>query len=100
MKAQSRERWAQPRDLAFNMDPGGLIHDERQRDEYDFLVGPLMRMLERNADEGEIAAFVRREFSDHFGLSDFSIVDRFSNAVKARYNESWPESTVAEGAAE
>jgi hypothetical protein len=37
-------------------------------DEYDCLLGPLMRHLEQGAPEAVISSYLEHEFSEHFGM--------------------------------
>ncbi len=46
-------------------DPG----DDCPAGEYACMVGPLMSMLERGSPAPDIAAWVRRELTEHFGLT-------------------------------
>jgi hypothetical protein len=39
------------------------------RDEYDCIVDRLLGLLSRNAGKGEVAAFLEREVSEHFGTA-------------------------------
>jgi hypothetical protein len=50
-KEHSRERWNELRDLVIAWKPNGLIAIGSPRDEYDCLLGPLMRDLEQGAAE-------------------------------------------------
>ena len=67
-KEQSRKRWNELRDLAFRWDPIGFAKS-LPRDEYDCVLGPLLSMLESGATVEEIDAYLKRELSEHFGLS-------------------------------
>lgn len=69
-KEQSRERWAGLRQLFCDWDPIGVMDDLNcPRDEYDCLVGPSMRMLEEGVPVAELADFLHRETTVHFGLT-------------------------------
>jgi hypothetical protein len=69
-KEQSRLRWSELRALFCEWDPIGVMVDpEWPRDEYDCMVGPVMRLLETGASDAEIADYLRSEITDHFGLS-------------------------------
>ena len=48
-------------------DPAGLLKAGAPRDEYDWIVDKLSDLLERNAGKEEVAAFLAREVSEHFG---------------------------------
>lgn len=90
-RQQSRERWAQLRALICEWDPIGVTDDpDWPRDEYDCLLGPLLRALERGASEAELAAFLGHEIENHFGL-DPAHYDFPAVAAKLRnwYDESW-----------
>jgi hypothetical protein len=39
------------------------------RDEYDCLAGPLLTLLQSDADDDEIVSYLRKEIDEHFGLS-------------------------------
>jgi hypothetical protein len=94
-KEQSRERWAELRNLLCEWDPIGVMDDpEWPRDEYDCMVGPVMRLLESGASEAAITAYLRAEIADHFGLSpehyDFlSIARRTRSWFQERWAGPW-----------
>ncbi|MDZ4323780.1 MAG: hypothetical protein U1A73_01965 [Pseudomonas sp.] len=78
-KREIRERMAQLRALMCEWDPIGVMSDpDWPRDEYDCLVAPLLTLLAQGATEDEIAAYLRKEITEHFGLSpdhyDFATV--------------------------
>ncbi len=50
-KEHSRKRWRELRDAVNEWDPVGLIELGAPVDEYECLVGPLMRMLGKNTKE-------------------------------------------------
>ena len=84
-KEQSRARWSELRTIFCKWDPIGVMDNpEWPRDEYDCMVGPVLRMLEADAPEGDIAN-LRREITDHFGLSPES----YDFASVARQAKSW-----------
>jgi hypothetical protein len=87
-KSQSRERWSELRALFCDWDPIGVMSDpEWPRDEYDCMVGPVMRFLESGASEIEIAAYLHKEISEHFGLS----AEHYDFPAIARRARSWFE---------
>jgi hypothetical protein len=95
-KQQSRERWAQLRALVCEWDPIGVMDDpDWPRDEYDCLLGPLLRHLEGGTSEAELAAFLSEQIENHFGL-DPAYFDFPEVAAKLRnwYEGSWPDSSV------
>ncbi|MDZ7700311.1 MAG: hypothetical protein U5R49_26410 [Deltaproteobacteria bacterium] len=69
-KREIRERSAQLRALMCEWDPIGVRSDPNwSRDEYDCLVGPLLTLLIQRASEEQIAQYLRKETTEHFGLS-------------------------------
>jgi len=50
-------------------DPETTLEILWPRDEYDCLLGPLLSRLEQGQSVPEIAAYLRAEISDYFGLS-------------------------------
>ena len=84
-KEQSRDRWFGLRHLFCEWDPIGVMDDpEWPRDEYDCMVGPSLRMLEAGASAGEIADYLHRETTEHFGLKgDLSNCAEFAARLKA-----------------
>lgn len=56
------------RELLNAWDPIGVIEHGAPYDEYDCLIAPILDQLERSAEPPELAAFLRIELEDHFGL--------------------------------
>ncbi|OLE87725.1 MAG: hypothetical protein AUG08_11080 [Acidobacteria bacterium 13_1_20CM_2_55_15] len=51
-------------------DPIGVMRDPNwPRDEYEWLVGPLLTLLESGATEAEIGSRLRKEIVEYLGLS-------------------------------
>lgn len=80
-KRESRERSSQLRALMGTWDPIGVMSDpDWPRDEYDFLMGPVLSLLAQGSSEEEIARYLRKEIEEHCGLSpdsyDFTEVAR------------------------
>jgi hypothetical protein len=67
-KAESRQRWRELRDLVNAWDPVGLIAAGAPEDEYECIVGPVLRLLERDAAHAAIVDYLVGECSDHFGV--------------------------------
>ncbi|MET8936744.1 hypothetical protein ABZ329_06515 [Streptomyces rubiginosohelvolus] len=55
------------RRLLNEWDPIGVA--DEVPDEYDCMLAPLLGRLRRGADQAEIAAFLRTELVEHFGLT-------------------------------
>ncbi len=55
-------------------DPAGLLAAGAARDKYDWLVDKLLAFLSQNPNKEDVAAFLEREMSEHFGtrVSDAS----------------------------
>jgi hypothetical protein len=85
-----RTRYAELRELVNSWDPVGLIEAGLPEDEYDCVVGPILRRLEERQNAAAIAAFLDSEFCDHFGAV---ARDSSSFAVRAVswYTERWPD---------
>lgn len=94
-KKDSRARWRELRDLINAWDPIGLIEVGCPPDEYECVVGPIMRILEQGAPTVHITEYVLKEFPDHFGvpvpeLSAASFATRASYWFSARQAEEQP----------
>lgn len=85
-KEESRRRWAELRALVCEWDPIGVMEDpDWPRDEYDGMLGPLLRLLESGASESDIACHLRTEITEHFGLS----AQHYDFAATAAKIRSW-----------
>lgn len=68
-KEDLRRRAAELREMVNRWDPIGVMSDpEWPRDEYECLVGPLLRRLEVRTAPDAIAKFLHHEVTQHFGL--------------------------------
>jgi hypothetical protein len=56
------------RELLNAWDPIGVVGGGGPQDEYDCLIAPMLDQLEGGAESPELAAFLRFELDDHFGL--------------------------------
>ena len=90
--AALKQRFAELRDLINEWDPIGLIDEGAPEDEYDCLVGPVLRHLEARTPVHEIAAFLDREMAEHFGASGATGSVAFAAKAQAWYTECWPDS--------
>ena len=93
-KQELRTRWRELRSLVNDWDPIGLISAGAPPDEYECVVGPLLRMLEESAPQKEIASYLSNEFADHFGVP---VADTQEFAIRATqwYQRSWPGTTAS-----
>ena len=95
-REQLRQRYAELRDLVNEWDPIGVMDDpEWPRDEYDCLVGPVLRHLEAGDARDVIVAFLTTELADHFGLDRATIrphmfVERAATWFAARWEGTGP----------
>jgi hypothetical protein len=90
-KREIRERSVQLRALMCEWDPLGVMGDsDWPRDEYDCLVGPLLKLLDSGASKEEIARYLRKEIDEHFGLTadnyDFRAV---ADRVRGWFDRGW-----------
>ncbi|MFK0116860.1 hypothetical protein [Streptomyces sp. NPDC090994] len=69
------------RRLLNEWDPIGVA--DSVDDEYDCMIGPVLDRLRGGADRGQIRAFLHRELTDHFGLSQPYDVDGMAYRVTA-----------------
>jgi len=89
-KLDLRRRWAELRTLVAESDPLGLLAVGAPRDEYDCLLGPLMRLLQERASPEECSALLGREFSKHLGVDvppDAGERMRFAERARAWFSE-------------
>jgi hypothetical protein len=80
--AALKQRFAELRDLVNEWDPIGLIEAGAPRDEYECLVGPILRRLEAQNPVHEIAGFLDHQMVEHFGVS--GVTGSLAFAVKVR----------------
>jgi hypothetical protein len=92
-KQESRTRWKELRDLVNSWDPIGLIDVGCPEDEYDCVVGPLMRRLEEDESTSKITKYLETEFRDHFGCEARDVFE-FVARAKKWYSERWPRGNV------
>jgi hypothetical protein len=74
-------------------DPIGLIEMGAPVDEYDCVVGDVMRALERRDSPEQLATFLAAHIADHFGLPPAD-TRPFAEQAVAWYASRWPESHV------
>ena len=56
------------RALLAEWDPLGVTKSDGSCDEYECLVWPLTRLLDREASAEQVASFLSSELADHFGV--------------------------------
>ncbi|MGX1267535.1 hypothetical protein [Streptomyces phaeoluteigriseus] len=81
------------RHLLNEWDPIGVADDVQ--DEYDCMLGPLLRKLTAGADRAEIGGYLRHELEDHFGLGSVGLRP---DAMADRVIAWWTLADEAEGA--
>jgi len=91
---QLRQRGQELRDLVNGWDPIGVTDDpERPSDEYECLIGPLLRRLEVGAGADEVSAFLAHELEYHFGLDPEPLqTTAFAERLAQWYAGRWPDS--------
>lgn len=74
------------RALVWDWDPVGLASLGSPADEYDCLVGPIASALVHGVPPRELAARLRTEISDHFGVHPPSTTARFASEARFWYS--------------
>jgi hypothetical protein len=92
-KSESRRRWREMTEMVNGWDPIGLIEMGAPLDEYDCVVGDVMRALERKDSPEQLATFLAAHIAEHFGLAP-SDPRPFAEQAVAWYTSRWPESHV------
>jgi hypothetical protein len=84
-----KRRYRELRDLVNEWDPQGLLNAGAPEDEYDRLVGPLLRRLEAKEAPEQVAVFLTSEMAEHFGMG---VPDALPFAIRAHAwcTERWP----------
>jgi len=95
-KDESRQRSSELRELLWRWDPIGVSSlPDWPRDEYDCLVGRLMRDLESGNSLAQIADYLKTEIKEHFGLDpehyDFMAV---ATELHTWFSSNWPDTMV------
>ena len=94
-KDKSRQRWSELRALLNEWDFIGVMDDPSwPRDEYECLIGPLMRRLESRQTVPELARFLEDNLRDHFGMHRVETLDDFAKRVKTWYETHWSGTVV------
>jgi hypothetical protein len=94
-KQQSRQRWAELTSLFNEWDVLGVMGSpDSPHDEYDDLVGMVMRLLEQDADEKRIAQHLHQMLKHHYGLSLVPNTNNIAAKAKAWFMSKWNGSTV------
>lgn len=81
------------RELLNGWDPIGVIEHGGPHDEYDCLIAPILDRLGDGAGSSEIAALLRTELADHFGLKPelhaegIAAVSRAAVELRARHGD-------------
>ncbi|MCI0573967.1 MAG: hypothetical protein L0Y66_24810 [Myxococcaceae bacterium] len=89
-KEQVRQRWSELQDMVVEWDPLGLIAMGSPRDEYDCLVGQLLRRLQEQEPTSAIVDYLCGEFADHFGLTvERSSIEGFVKKASDWRAERW-----------
>ena len=94
-KEGSGRRWIELRTQVNAWDPLGLIGMGAPLDEYDCLLGPVMRMLESGDAPTKIAVYLDHEFVEHFGDAprDFGS-SGFAAQARRWFDERWKGTSV------
>ena len=88
-KREVRQRSSQLNALLYEWDPIGVGPDG-PRDEYECLVGPLLRMLQSGATQSEIASYLETELVEHFGLTtNRDDIAAAASRIRAWFDRDW-----------
>ena len=87
-KAQSRRRISEIRALWNAWDPIGVATPDHV-DEYDAYLAPTLRLLERDAPDEEIIAYLKWVTLDHMGLSEIPDPLAFTNRLREWFRDNW-----------
>jgi hypothetical protein len=90
-KSEVRRRWREMTEMVNAWDPVGLLQGGAPLDEYDCLVGDVMRGLERRDSPKQLATFLAAHIADHFGLPPSDPLP-FAEQAVSWYASRWPES--------
>jgi RNA processing factor Prp31 len=99
-KDESRLRYRELRKVWNEFDPIGVLQDAdlETDDEYEFYIGPVMRLLENEASQEEIFEYVRVVVTANMAMkwSDRMIADaeRFATRCREWYRTRWPATFV------
>lgn len=74
-KYRTRQAQRDVRALLLEWDPIGISGVDEAQDEYDCMIGPLLRLLFDRADQSRVLDWIRTERVSHFGLSAASSAD-------------------------
>ena len=91
-RTELRQRYAELREIINGWDPIGVFTmPGGPRDEYDCVVGPLMRRLENGEPVEAVAQYLSEEFTDHFGLSiSEERIHTWAAQAREWYHSRWP----------
>jgi len=87
--SELKRRFAELRELVNHWDPIGLIRAGCPPDEYDCMVGPLLRLLEQGESHSSIATYLEADFRDHFGAPASGVME-FASQASEWYGTRWP----------
>lgn len=94
-KQQSRQRWAELGALFNEWDVLGVMGSpDSPQDEYDDLVGMVMRLLVQDADKKRIARHLHDMLKHHYGLSLIPDTNDIAATVRAWFVSKWAGSQV------
>jgi hypothetical protein len=93
-RAELRQRYDELRALVNEWDPVGVMDDPSwPRDEYDCLVGPILRHLDNGASIGTITTFLNEVLAGHFGQPvPVERAEGWAREAREWYARRWPGS--------
>ena len=90
-RTELRQRWAELRELVNAWDPVGFIAIGAPPNEYEDVVGPLMRWLEADMGASAIAAQLEKLFREDYELTPRDVA-AFAERAVYWYTLRWPAS--------
>jgi len=89
-KAEFARQADDVRALLLKWDPIGVLDKPEAADEYDCMIGPLLRLLRDGADANTLHGWIAKERTGHFGLDPNNCGDRALAETLAAY---WADRT-------
>jgi len=86
--------WRELQKAVNDWDPVGLIELGAPEDEYECLVGPLMRMLQVGSRFEEIVRYLNQHIPEHFGVSKPEGAHEFAEGIVRWFSARWKETSA------
>ena len=90
-RAESQRRWREMTEMVNTWGPVGLLQMGAPPDEYDCVVGDVLRALERGGNVERLADYLATHIPEHFG-STVRDTRPFAEQAVAWYSAHWRDS--------